>query len=675
MADHDEVRVVYGFFERNGNALCYRYGAERLRIEPWGENALRVRAWKQAEPDPQDWALLPQDGCDPVIEVREDGGSIVNGKIRAELNLIGKLTFYNQRGEVLLEEYLRDRRDMFGSTCSSLNVEAREFKPIIGGDYRLTARFISNPKEKLYGMGQYQQAFLDLKGADLELAQRNSQASVPFLLSSLGYGFLWNNPAVGRVNFGKNITTWEAFSTKKLDYWITAGDTPAQIEEAYANATGKVPMMPEFAMGYWQCKLRYQTQEELLEVAREYKRRGLPISVIVVDFFHWPLQGEWKFDPTYWPDPDAMIRELKEMGIELMVSIWPTVDYRSENFEEMQAKGLLVRVESGIPISMDFQGNTLHYDPTNPEARDYVWQKAKKNYYDKGVKIFWLDEAEPEYTVYSFENYRYHLGPDVQVGNIYPAMYAKNFYDGMTAEGQENVINLLRCAWAGSQRYGALVWSGDIKSSFDSMKNQLAAGLNMGIAGIPWWTTDIGGFFGANIGDPAFHELLIRWFQYGCFCPVMRMHGYRWPLQPQYGTTGGATCVSGAPNEVWSFGPEVEKILSKYLFLREGMKPYITGLMEQAHEKGTPVMRPLFYDFPEDQKAWEVEDQYLFGPDVLVKPVTEAGCRSVSVYLPAGADWTNAWTGQRFQGGQTVTVDAPLEQIPLFTKNEFVLNV
>ncbi len=446
MADHDEVRVVYGFFERDGNALCYRYEAERLRIEPWGNNSLRVRAWKQAEPDPQDWALLPQEDCAPIIEVWEDGGSIVNGNIRAELNLIGKLTFYNQRGEVLLEEYLRDRRDMFGSTCSSLNVEAREFKPIIGGDYRLTARFISNPHEKLYGMGQYQQSFLDLKGADLELAQRNSQASVPFLISSLGYGFLWNNPAVGRVNFGKNITTWEAFSTKKLDYWITAGDTPAQIEEAYADATGKVPMMPDFAMGYWQCKLRYQTQEELLEVAREYKRRGLPISVIVVDFFHWPLQGEWKFDPTYWPDPDAMIAELKEMGIELMVSIWPTVDYRSENFEEMKAKGLLVRVESGIPISMDFQGNTLHYDATNPEARAYVWQKAKKNYYDKGIKVFWLDEAEPEYTVYNFENYRYHRGPDVQVGNIYPAMYARNFYEGMASEGQENIINLLRCA-------------------------------------------------------------------------------------------------------------------------------------------------------------------------------------------------------------------------------------
>ena len=674
--DHDEVQVVYGYFEQKGNALCYRYEAERLVIEPWGANSLRVRATKMAEMPPEDWALLaPENPGTPQITVREDGAEIVNGKLRAELNLIGKLTFYNQKGEVLLEEYVRNRKDMFGSTCSSLCVEAREFKAIIGGDYKLTARFVSEPGEKLYGMGQYQQPYLDLKGADLELAQRNSQASVPFLLSSLGYGFLWNNPAVGRVNFGKNITTWEAFSSKKLDYWITAGDTPAEIEEAYANVTGKVPMMPDYAMGFWQCKLRYQTQEELLEVAREYKRKGYPVSVIVVDFFHWPCQGEWKFDPTYWPDPDAMIAELKEMGIELMVSIWPTVDYRSENFDEMQSKGLLIRVESGYPISMDFQGNTLHFDATNPEARDYVWDKAKRNYYGKGVRVFWLDEAEPEYTYYDFENYRYHLGPNVQIGNIYPLMYAKAFFDGMKAEGQENIINLLRCAWAGSQRYGALVWSGDIKSSFPSMKNQLAAGLNMAIAGIPWWTTDIGGFFGANINDPAFHELLIRWFQYGCFCPVFRLHGYRWPLQPQYGTTGGASCISGAPNEVWSYGEEVEKILSSYLFLRERMRPYVTERMREAHEKGTPVMRPLFYDFPKDTRCWEVEDQYLFGPSILVKPITDAGCRETSVYLPAGAKWTNAWTGETYDGGQTVTAAAPIAQIPLFTRDGFALSV
>ena len=676
MAAQDEVRIVYGYFERRGNALCYRYEAERLTIEPWGKNGLRVRAWKTPEPDPQDWALLPrEEQDDPEIVTCRDGGSITNGKIRAEINLIGRITFYNGKGEILLQEYLRNRRDMFGDTCSSLDVEAREFKPIIGGDYRLTMRFISNPSEKIYGMGQYQQPYLDLKGADLELAQRNSQASVPFMLSSLGYGFLWNNPAVGRVTFGKNITTWEAESTKKLDYWITAGDSPAEIEEAYSAVTGRVPMMPDYAMGYWQCKLRYQTQEELLEVAREFKRRGIPVSVIVCDFFHWPLQGEWKFDPVYWPDPDAMIRELKEMGIELMVSIWPTVDYRSENFEEMKSRGLLIRVDKGYPISMDFQGNTLHFDPTNPEAREYVWQKAKQNYYEKGIRIFWLDEAEPEYTYYTFDNYRYHLGPDIQVGNVFPALYARTFYEGMQESGQENIINLLRCAWAGSQRYGALVWSGDIKSSFASMKNQVAAGLNMGIAGIPWWTTDIGGFFGANVHDPEFHELLIRWFEYGCFCPVMRMHGYRWPLMPQVGTTGGATCISGSPNEPWSYTEEVLEILTRYIFLREKMKPYITRQMEAAHEKGAPVMRPLFYDFPEDEQAWKVEDQFMFGPDVLVKPVTDSGKRRETVYLPAGCEWKEAWTGKTYPGGQTVETDAPIDRIPLFTRNGYVLPV
>ena len=516
-------------FSKEGSRLIYRYDAETLWIEPWGDNSLRVRATKLHVMPEENWALLNAGGS-AQIDITDGFATIQNGKIKAVITKAGKLAFYNQKGEMLLNEYLRNRKDLKAEYCSALDIDAREFKPIIGGDYELSVRFESiSPDEKIYGMGQYQQPYLNLKGTDLELAHRNSQASVPFCLSSLGYGFLWNNPSVGRVTFGKNITTWYARSTKLMDYWVTAGDTPAEIEEAYAKVTGTVPMMPDFAMGFWQCKLRYQTQEELLNIAREYKRRGLPISVIVVDFFHWPLQGEWKLDPVYWPDPDAMIKELKEMGIELMVSIWPTVDYRSENFNEMMEKGYLVRTERGLRICMTFQGNTIHFDATNPGAREYVWQKCKENYYDKGIRIFWLDEAEPEYTVYDFDNYRYYLGPDLQVGNIYPLMYAKAFFDGMKAEGQENIINLIRCAWAGSQRYGALVWSGDIHSSFSSFRNQLAAGLNMGIAGIPWWTTDIGGFHGGNPEDPEFRELLVRWFEWGTFCPVMRLHGDREP--------------------------------------------------------------------------------------------------------------------------------------------------
>nr|WP_077533043.1 glycoside hydrolase family 31 protein [Massiliimalia massiliensis] len=657
--------------DQEKSRLIYHYDAEELWIEPWGENSLRVRATKTAGMPQEDWALLPPKACTPEIQIHEDGSAqIRNGKLAAKLTAAGKLSFHREDGTLLLNEYVRNRRDIKAEYCSALEVEAREFRPLIGGDYCLSMRFEStSPDERIYGMGQYQQPYLNLKGTDLELAQRNSQASVPFALSSLGYGFLWNNPAVGRVTFGKNITTWEAKSTKILDYWITAGDTPAEIEEAYAKATGTVPMMPDFAMGFWQCKLRYQTQEELLEVAREYKRRKLPISVIVIDYFHWPLQGEWKFDPTYWPDPDAMIAELKEMGIELMVSIWPTVDYRSENFQEMKEKGYLIRTERGFRIGMDFQGNTIHYDATHPGAREYVWEKAKKNYYDKGVRLFWLDEAEPEYTVYDFDNYRYHLGPNLQIGNYYPVMYAKTFFDGMKEEGQENIINLLRCAWAGSQKYGALVWSGDIHSSFTSLRNQFAAGLNMGIAGIPWWTTDIGGFHGGWVDDPEFHELLIRWFEYGAFCPVMRLHGDREPHKPQYGTTGGAACLSGADNEVWSYSPQVLEICSKYLFLRERLKPYIAEQMKAAHEKGTPVMRPLFYDFPDDSEAWKAEDEYLFGPDILVAPVLYAKQKERKVYLPEGSVWTDAWTKERHQGGRTVTVKTPIDQIPLFIRD------
>ena len=669
-------RFLLGYFEEKDGALCYRYDAERLIVEPWGTNSLRVRASKMAQMPKELWALEGKPELSgSKVTIHDYTAEITNGKIKAVINNIGKLSFYNQKGELLLEEYVRNREDMFADTCSSLEIEAREFKPIIGGDYALTMRFVSDPKEKIYGMGQYQQDFLDLKGADLELAHRNSQASVPFALSSLGYGFLWNNPAVGRVNFARNITTWEAKSTKKLDYWITAGDSPAEIEEAYANAAGKVPMMPEYGLGFWQCKLRYQTQQELLEVAREYKRRELPIDVIVVDFFHWPKQGDWRFDPTYWPDPDSMIAELNDMGIELMVSVWPMVDYLSENFEEMKAKGLLTRVEKGVRIDNVYMGNTIQYDPTNPEARDYVWKKCKQNYYNKGVKIFWLDEAEPEYSVYDFENYRYHLGPNVQIGNIYPAMYAKTFFDGMCEEGQVNVVNLLRCAWAGSQKYGALVWSGDIHSSFNSMKNQVAAGLNMGLAGIPWWTTDIGGFFGANITDEKFHEVLVRWFEYGTFCPVMRLHGYRMPYQPQQGTTGGAACVSGAPNEIWSYGDKVYEICKKYLWIRENMRPYTRKLMKEAHEKGTPVMRPLFYDFPEDCACWETENQYMYGPSVMVVPVMEAGTDKIGVYLPKGAVWMNVWTKKTWEGGKSIEVETPLDQMPLFVRDGFVLDV
>lgn len=674
------------FTEKNGK-LFYTYDNETVCVEAWGRSALRVRITHNACLNDNDWALTePVEAAAPRIEVHNDenasgGGfanmfagrndsyaAITNGGITAAFDPQGVLTFTNAAGKVLLRENWRRLKD---SPSMSLNYAGREFKSVHGDNWRVVLRFLPNDKEKIFGMGQYQQKYLDQKGCMLELSHRNSQASVPFYISSEGYGFLWNNPAIGKVFFGKNGTEWTADSTKQADYWIVAGDDPKELEETYTAVTGRAPMMPDYGIGFWQCKLRYRTQEELMSVARKHKELGLPMDVIVADFFHWTQQGEYKFDPECWPDVEGMCRELDGMGIKLMVSVWPTVDYRSENFQEMMEKGYLVRTERGVRVTMQCFGQEVFMDPTNPGTREFVWNKCKENYYDKGVRLFWLDEAEPEYSVYDYDNYRYYLGTDLEVGNTYPLYYAKAFYDGMKAAGMETPLNLLRCAWVGSAKYGALVWSGDIDSTFECFQRQVRAGLSMAVAGVPWWTTDIGGFHGADIHDPKFHELLLRWFAYGCFSPVFRLHGNRMPMSGYSGDThsGVGTFGTGAENEVWSYGEDCLQVMKKYLFLRERLRPYIRKQMELTHEKGIPVMRPLFFDFKDDKAAWDVDDQYMFGPDLMVAPVLEAGAASRKVYLPAGASWTDAWTGKTFQGGAVIDADAPIDIIPLFLKD------
>ena len=662
-----------------GSRIIRRYDKELLVIEPWGRNSLRVRATQRAAfVDDEDLsALLPDPEVTDASAAADGGGAVlVNGKIRAEVSSSGKLTFRNQNGKVLLQEFQRTREMMeegHKEFNSALEIYARTFEPhAMTDNYALTVRFEPVDGEKIFGLGQYQQPYLDMKGCVLELAHRNSQASVPFALSSNGYGFLWNNPGIGQVTFGKNVTEWKALSTKEMDYWITAGDTPAEIEEAYADATGKVPVMPEYGLGFWQCKLRYKTQEEILEVAREYKRRKLPIDVIVVDYFHWPYEGDWTFDPDYWPDPEGMVRELKELGIHLMVSIWPTVERDSVNYPQLKESGGLIRSEHGKRLGQ--LGNAAIIDVTSKETRNYVWDVIRRNYYEKGIHIFWLDEAEPElngepgYGGYEYSHYRYFKGADVEVGNIYPREYARMAYEGMTKEGQENIVNLLRCAWAGSQRYGALVWSGDIDSSFESLRNQLRAGLSMGIAGIPWWTTDIGGFHGGNIHDEDFKEVFTRWFEFGAFCPVMRLHGFREPIQEPMSAVKGGKCPSGAENEVWTYGEEVYEICRRYMELREKLRPYLREVMRTAHEKGDPVMRPLFYEFPEEEKAWETDDEYLLGPDLLAAPILYEGMTEREVYLPKGS-WRSIADGTVYEGGRTYTVPAPKDVLPAFARD------
>lgn len=653
------------FFTKSENYIEYHNAGETLRIAAWGENSLRVVSVPSGPLDMSSSALKDQAPVNVQIQTDEETAVIKNGKISALIDTRGwnsaaVVTFFNDKNEILLKE-------MDGG--GALIRRARKFSPYIGGDFRLKVTFEANKDEKIYGMGQYQQDILDLKGCNIELAHRNSQASIPFYVSSKGYGFFWHNPAIGSVSFGKNVTEWRADSTKKMDYWITAGDTPAQIESQYSQVTGRAPMMPECGLGFWQCKLRYHNQEQVLSVAREYHRRGIPVDVFVVDYYHWPRCGDYRFDENFFPDPKAMAEELRSYGMELMVSVWPQIDWRSENFQEMRQKGLLVQTEHGLNVQMDFQGNNVFYDATNPEAREYVWDKCKKNYAENGIKLFWLDEAEPEYTTYDYENYRYYAGSVMQQGNIYPREYARGFYEGQKENGQEDVLNLVRCAWAGSQQYGALIWSGDIHSTYQDFRNQIVAGLQMGLSGIPWWTTDIGGFHGGNIYDKDFQELLIRWFQFGAFCPVMRLHGNRLPRTPLYKTNGEETEGTGADNEIWSYGEENYQIMKKFIEIREMMRDYTRSLMAKAHDSGAPVMRTMFYEFPEDTRTWELDTQYMYGSDILAAPIVEPHAMSRKVYLPSGCTWTNAHTGEILQGGQWIEAEASIDTIPVFLRD------
>jgi alpha-D-xyloside xylohydrolase len=352
--------------------------------------------------------------------------------------------------------------------------------------------------------------------------------------------------------------------------------------------------------------------------------------------------------------------------------VWPSVSPLSENYERMRNEGMLVGTESGVPFhhlfsDIGFHGKSLgvaFYDATDARARDFLWGRLHENYVAHGIETFWLDACEPEIYPEQHANLVFAAGPGREIANLYPREHARGIYEHMRADRHEEVISLARSAWAGSQRYGAALWSGDIPTTFESLAIQVRAGLNAAVSGIPWWTTDIGGFHGGDPSSEEFRELTIRWFQYAVFCPLLRMHGHR---KPHHGEGAGHT---GGPNELWSYGDDAYALLRASLDLRTRLIPYLLEQMDHASTTGIPPMRPLFLEFPDDPRAWEIEDQFLLGPDLLVAPITEFGVRERHVYLPAGAQWTDPETGHRQPGGNHVVTGAPLDRIPVFLRND-----
>jgi alpha-D-xyloside xylohydrolase len=537
-----------------------------------------------------------------------------------------------------------------------------------------------------------------------------SMGYIPFYQSSRGYAFLWNMPGYGYVDVANTSIQWVANSAHQLDLWITTTSASTDLSQVsafpelmanYADSTGHSPMMPEWAMGWWQCKNRYRSQQEVLDVARGYHQRNVNISMIVIDAFSWAKWGDWTFDPNCWPDPAAMIKELNSYGIEVGVSPWPYLNSEGSNFSNF-SNNWVVRTCSNTDnwIINLVDGYCICVDPFNPKARAGFMDAMFEGYLSYGIKFFWLDGFAPHHMgdnagqwYFSPDGTADNLLQDEQVASAYPLMAARTFYEGLQSRGygSGDIITLHMDAWAGMARYGAALWSGDVESTFVELRTQIRVALSVMMSGVPWWTSDIGGYGYScmpcqNVTDPAYQQLFVRWVQFGAFCPVMRTHGWRTP-SPDQNECG----VSGGDNEIWAYGPEAETILADTIALRNSLKPYITTHMKITADTGLPMMRPLFFDFPLDacSKASQIQvqdtvvdssylvDQYMFGPDFLVAPVLELDAMNRTVclpMLPAGDVWRHWYTNETYVPkaagleGQIITVDTPLNTFPLFVR-------
>lgn len=507
-------------------------------------------------------------------------------------------------------------------------------------------------EEAFYGLGQHQAGVWNYRGESVDLSQDNTNIVVPMLLSTNGYGIFWNNTSIGRWN--NRFVHYLFLSSDvadSIDYYFFYGPEFDKIIAGYRELTGAAPMYGKWAYGFWQSKNKYASQEQLLSIANKYRDLQIPIDNIVQDWFWWTRTGEMKFNGKY-PDPKTMIQQLHDEHFHLMISIWPFFDPGSETYAEMDRRGYFIAktVVGGFhPLG------AAVYDASNPAARKYYWNLVDNALFKIGADAWWMDTTEPE-TEGREENvlleHEISAGNGARYANIYPLMTTAGIYQGQRAEtDRKRVFILSRSASAGIQRNAVTAWSGDILSDFETYKRQIPAGLNFELSGIPYWTTDIGGFVLGHPDDPKYRELFVRWFQYGSFCPIFRVHGTRAPDE----------------NELWSYGPDAESILTSFDRLRYRLLPYIYSMAWMITNQSYTPMRPLVMDFPDDVKAQNIGDQFLFGPAILVNPVTEQGATTRHLYLPRSR-WYDFWTGAASTGPIDVEAPAPLSRIPLYVR-------
>lgn len=543
--------------------------------------------------------------------------------------------FYDVTGKLLLAEAAKTMTPTTVLTTSTNNCTASFFSPV---------------DEGLYGLGQHQQKIMNYKGQTTVLDQQNKEIALPFLVSTRGYGLLWDNYSYTLFQGNSASNTQYQFQSEsgdRLDYYFLYGPQPDSIIHAYREATGQAPLFPKWAYGLFQSKDKYSSATELLTMVNSYRNAGFPLDCIVQDWDYWTpdVWGSHSVNSTRYPDPKALIDSLHALNVHAMISIWPVFHKNSTNYAAFNAVNAL------YPST----GDHHFYDPHNNEAKRLYWNQVNTQLFAcHGWDAWWADNNEPQGYPDGFDrkNFTTAKGPGVTYYNTYPIEHTAGFYTGWRKDHPEKrVFTLSRSAFPGQQRYATAAWSGDIHSTWTDFQNQLSAGLNFTLSGIPYWTTDIGGYFYVDWSTANNNELMTRWFQYGAFCPIFRIHGQ-----------GDKSMVSTN-----TLTPNTISNMERTSKLRYRLMPYIYSLAGQVTHHHYTMMRHLIMDYPADINVRTIDSQFMFGPAIMVNPVTAAGINQRTVYLPEGT-WFDFWTGDRVEGSQTITTAAPLDKIPLFVK-------
>jgi alpha-D-xyloside xylohydrolase len=668
-------------YTRRPDGIVLNMKTGKLKIEVRAENIIHVLYSRtDSFPDRKSLVVLDSIGTAPEWSLKENGNvlTIVTKYISADVDRgTGAVTYRDDAGNVILRE------PDGGRTMTAANVSDEN-------TWHAQQNFVLSADEAIYGLGQFQDGVMNWRGHDVLIAQANTISVVPFLLSTAGYGILWDNCSMSKFHDGADGAWLWSEVADAVDYYFVYGPDPDRVIAGYRKLTGPAPMFAKWAFGYFQSKEKYNTAAELLSVVKEYRDRGLPLDTIVQDWWYWGKYS-WnamKFDEANYPDPAATIDELhNKYHAHIMISIWPKFGEITDAYKDMASRGYLYKMPGAAE-----QGT---YDAFNDGARQLYWKYANDGIFSKGMDAWWMDATEPEIASAKTQEStmasiraakRCALGTTARYLNAYSLMTTKGVYENQRkATDAKRVFILTRSGFAGQQRNAAATWSGDIEAEWGVLHNQISGGLNFGMAGIPYWTTDIGAFFVRYAGggrNDEYKEMYVRWFQFGAFCPIFRSHG------------------THTPREIWRFGEPgtwAYDSLAKYDNLRYRLLPYIYSLAWRVTNDGYTIMRGLAFDFRNDPNVRGIDDQFMFGPAFLVNPVTRPmyhkeklnpiakmikdtksevevemmtdwKTKNRKVYLPAAAGWYDFWTGKRTGGGQTVDAPSPIDIMPLFVR-------